>query len=113
MWKWLGLVHVAPGEVADDALLQVDLELVALLDGLCRVGRLQDRVAEVYRLAQEDPRERVRDHTGDAGTADGDRRDLPRRAAAKVGAGHHDVARRNPLRPTAVIARHSLHRVLA
>src|SRR5215510_16054975 len=34
--KWLGLVHVALGEVADDALLQVDLELVALPDGLCR-----------------------------------------------------------------------------
>src|SRR5262249_49553276 len=110
--KWLGLVLVAPGEVANNTLLQVDLELVTFLDGFRRLGRLQDGIAEIYRVAEEDPRERVCDHAGDTGTADGDRRDLTRRAAAKVGAGHHDVAGRNLLRPAAVIARHSLHRVL-
>src|SRR5215813_13519444 len=109
----LGLVRVTPGEVANDALFQVDLELVTLLDGFCSLRRLQDRVAEVDRVAEEYPGERVGDHAGDTGSADGDRGDLTRRAAAKVGAGHDDVARRNLLGRAAVIAWHSFHRVLA
>src|SRR5439155_25567320 len=52
------------------------------------------------------------DDAGDAGAADGDGSDLAGRAAAEVGAGDHDVARRHLLRPTLVVG-HSLQRVLA
>src|SRR6266508_6093395 len=54
--KGLGAVFVALGEVADDALLEVDLELVALLDRLRGLRRLEDRVAHVDRVAEEDAR---------------------------------------------------------
>src|SRR5436190_19726296 len=49
--KRLGAVLVAGGEVTDHALAQVDLQLVALADRLGRLRRLEDRVAEVDRVA--------------------------------------------------------------
>src|SRR5215471_8795645 len=109
----LGPVLIALGEVADHALLEVDLQLVAGLDGLGRLRRLEDRVAQVDRVAEEDAGERVRDDTRDAGAADGDRGDLAGRAAPEVGAADHDVAGRHLARPAALVTGHALHRVLA
>ena len=86
-------------EVAHDPLLEVDLELVALVHALGRLRRLEDRVAHVDRVAEEDARVGVGDHQRDARAADRHRRDLARRAAAEVRAGDQDVARRRPATP--------------
>ena len=71
--KRLGAVLVALRQVLDRALLEVDLELVALADRLRSLGRLKDRVADVDRVAEKDPGEGVGDDAADAGSADGDR----------------------------------------
>src|ERR1044072_1796683 len=86
-------VLVALREVANDALLEVDLELVALLHRLGRLRRLEDRVAHVDRVAEEDPRKGVGDHERDARAADGDRRDLAGRATTEVRAADEYGAR--------------------
>src|SRR6266508_4610855 len=110
--KWLGPVLVAFREVADDAFLEVDLELVTLFHRLGRLRRLQDRVAHVDGVAEEDPRERVGDHQRDAGAPDRHRRDLPRRATSEIRAPDPDVSGRDAGRPR-VATRYALHRVLA
>src|SRR6266508_1730696 len=110
--KWLGPVLVAFREVADDAFLEVDLELVTLFHRLGRLRRLQDRVAHVDGVAEEDPRERVGDHQRDAGAPDRHRRDLPRRATSEIRAPDQDVSGRDAGRPR-VATRYALHRVLA
>src|SRR6266536_6538308 len=95
----LSPVFVALREVADDAFLEVDLKLVALFDGLRRLRRLHDRIAHVDRVAEEDPREGVRDHKRDARSADRHRRDLARGSASEVGAADEDVAGLHLRRP--------------
>src|SRR5438105_6722569 len=112
LWKGFRPVFVTLREIADDSLLEIDFELVALLHGLRGLRRLHDRVAHVDRVAEEDPRKRVRDHKRDARSPDGDRRDLARRAASEVGATDQDVALCDPRRPR-VAAGHPFHRVLA
>src|SRR6267378_8055495 len=82
-----GSVLVALGEVAHDSLLEVDLELVALVYAFGSLWRLKDWVAHVDRVAKEDARVRVGDDQRDARAADRHRGDLTRRSAAKVRAG--------------------------
>src|SRR6202165_3256633 len=50
----LAPVLVALGEVAHDALLEVDLQLVPLVNAYGRLRRLEDGVAHVDRVAKED-----------------------------------------------------------
>src|SRR5947208_8361115 len=54
LWKRLAAILIALGEVADDALFEVDLELVAFLNALRRLRRLEDRVTHVDRVPKED-----------------------------------------------------------
>src|SRR5712691_6100753 len=110
--KRLAAILIAFREVADDAFLEVDLELVSLLDALRRLRRLEDRVTHVDGVAKEDARERVGYHQRDAGAADGNGRDLAGRSAAEIRAADQDVAGRD-LRGPRLAARHAIHRVLA
>src|SRR6266566_356431 len=72
----LRAVLVALREVAHDALLEVDLELVSFVHAFRRLWRLKDWVPHVDRVAKEDARVRVGDDERDAGSADGHRDDL-------------------------------------
>src|SRR5256885_6032587 len=76
-------------------LFRSDLELVAFLHGFSRLRRLQDGIAHVDRVAEEDARVGVRDHQRYARAADRDRRDLARRAAAEVRVGDRKSTRLN------------------
>src|SRR5579872_1347963 len=58
----LAAVLVAFREVAHDTLLEVHLELVTVLDRLGGLGRLEDGISHVDRVAKKDPCERVGDH---------------------------------------------------
>src|SRR5438105_1471662 len=111
--KGVAAIFVALREVADDAFVEVDLQLVTLLDRLGGLRGLQDREAEVDRVAEEDARERVGHHHAHARAADRHRRDLARRAASEIGAGHQDVAGADLLGPAILVAGHAFHRVLA
>src|SRR5256885_6613735 len=73
--KSLAPILVALREVTDDAFLEVDLQLVAFLDRLRGLRRLQDRVAHVDRVAEEDAREGGGYHQRDARAADRNGRD--------------------------------------
>src|SRR5260370_32596874 len=77
-------VLVALREVADHALLQVDLELVAVLDRLARLGRLHDREAHVDGVGEDYARERAGDDERNAGAPNGARRVPTRRPPAEV-----------------------------
>src|ERR1051325_10102975 len=107
----LGTVLVALREVADDALLEIDLELVSFLDSLRSLRRLKDRVAHVDGVAEEDAGEGIGDHKRDPGTPDGDGRDLARGPAAEVGPADEDVALSHARRPR-LAAWHALHPVV-
>src|SRR6266851_5838134 len=74
--KRLAAVLVAAREVADDPFVEVDLELVAFVHGFCRLRRLEDGIAHVDGVAEEDARVRVGDHERYAGAADRHWRDL-------------------------------------
>src|SRR5207247_1919539 len=112
LWKSLGAILVALAHVADHALLEVDLELVAFLYRLGGLRRLQDRVAHVDRVTKEDACKGVGDDERDAGASDGDGRDLSRGAASEARAADQAVPLRD-LRGPRVPGRHSFHGVLA
>ena len=70
--KDLGLVALAPGEIADDPLFQVHLQLVARLAVGGGLRALQDRQADVDGVAVKDPGEGGGNDAGDAAGLDGD-----------------------------------------
>ena len=76
----------------DQAAVEVDLHLVAVLDGFGGLGAFDDRKADVDGVPVKDAGEGLCDHTAYAGAFDGERRMLSRRTAAEVFLADDDVA---------------------
>ena len=84
---------LAGGSILDHAGIQMDGHLVAVADGLGRRRTLDDRQADINRVAVEDAGEAVRDDELNTAGLDGDGRVLAGGAAAEVAPRDDDAAR--------------------
>src|SRR5215831_16820131 len=75
---------VAGPQVTDEALREIDLDLVTLIHQLVDAGRRHDRQADIDAITREQAPEAWRNHRADAGLLHGGSGFLAARAAAKI-----------------------------